>query len=908
MTETLKLLPPEGEGLQYGHYGRAVLIDDDTLFVAQAPVGVYPDPGTTPGQVFVYGRHVGGPNNWGLTAVITPSDSTPGNGDGFGTALALSGDILVVGAASGDGNAEQSGTAYVFERNAGGDGNWGEVARLVASDGAYWDRFGWTVDIDGDTVVIGARWDDNGNGFDAGAAYVFERNAGGPNNWGQVRKLLASDGDPSDRFGQRVAIAGDIIVVGADGQDTNGSDSGSVYIFERNAGGSNNWGQVAQIYPNPSGTNYQFGMSVDIEEDLLAVGAIQASPNPGAVYLFDRNAGGTNNWGQIAHIVPSDGASGDRFGILLELKVGRLIVGAQYGNGVTVNSGTAYLFERDAISPTQWVEINKLIASDGAANDEFSWGGVSVSGETIAVGSFRNDDFCPSNPNCDSGSAYLFTAVLPSDVAINKAVSGETAVPGQPLTYTLTFTNNGPDMAFGTVITDLVPGSIVNPTFTSSGVTITPTGSVPFVWQVAEMMPGMGGVITVTGIISPELLSETTIVNTAVISNSADITPTNNSSTAVTQIVIPQINLSASEYVVDENGGQVMITAVLSPAQPFLDVTVGYETSDAMAVAGDDYTAVSGSLTFTAGSTEVQVIVPILDDELVEGGETFIMALSDPVHGTMGSLAEATVWILDNDSFPLVSLSSEQYIVPEDVGEAVFTVTLSHDYPEPVSLIYQTADGTAVADEDYTPITATLVMPPGVTAATFTVPIIDNTQVEPSESFFVSLSNFSNATPQPPVTTTVTIVDNDEDPPVPGITIYLPIIVRSGPPPSPVEFRVFIGNAIPARLVTVQGETFYETTIQVPATLPDGGAFYLSTGPDQVAATAVDDQIGFTLPSGDVIFSYRYSDHGEPVVPHIVPVPRALVAAMAGQTVSVRYADVFGFFVSASTVWLIWTP
>ncbi len=766
ITETIKFLPPAGAGLEDGHYGRAVLLDGDTLFVGQSPVGNYPHPGYTPGSVFVYSRHAGGPNNWGLTNVITPSDSTAGNGDGFGSALAISGSTLIVGAGTGDGNSDQTGTAYIFERNVGGPDNWGQVAKLVAADGAYWDRFGWAVDIDGDTAVVGARWDNNGNGDNAGAIYIFDRNAGGPDSWGQVRKVIATDGDPSDRLGQRVAIAGDIVVAGADGQDTNGTESGSVYIFERNTGGSNNWGQVAQIYPNPSGANYQFGMSVDIEGNLLAVGAIQASPNPGAVYLFDRHAGGTNNWGQIAHIVPSDGMAGDRFGILLELEAGRLIVGAQYGDGITVNSGTAYLFERDVVNPAQWVEVNKLIASDGAANDWFSWGGVSISGGTMAVGAFLNDDFCPSNPDCDSGSAYLFTVALPSDVAINKAVSSITAVPAQPITYTLTFTNNSLVLASGTVITDLIPATILNPIFTSSGVTVTPTGSTPFVWQVADMAPGTGGVITVTGIISPELLSETTIVNTAVISNSADITPTNNSSTAVTQVIIPQINLSAADYVVDEDAGQIMVTAVLSPAQPFLDVTVAYETSDGTAVAGEDYTAVSGILTFTGGATEAQLLVPILDDQLVEPDETFMLALSNPVHATLGNVAEATITILDEDTYPEINLSAADYAVLEDAGQVVLTATLSHSYPDPVSVAYETSDGTAVAGEDYTIVTGILTFTTGTTEAQILVPILDDQLVEPDETFSLELSDPIHATLGNIVNAGITILDNDGFPSV----------------------------------------------------------------------------------------------------------------------------------------------
>ncbi|MCL4266213.1 MAG: DUF11 domain-containing protein [Anaerolineae bacterium] len=351
-----------------------------------------------------------------------------------------------------------------------------------------------------------------------------------------------------------------------------------------------------------------------------------------------------------------------------------------------------------------------------------------------------------------------------SDVSLAKMVNTNTALPGQPLTYTLAFTNAGPGVAVSTVITDLVPGVIVNSTFTSSGAVITPTGSLPFVWEVADLTPGTGGVITVTGIISPELLSEMTIVNTAVISNSTDITSTNNSSTAVTQVIIPQINLSASEYVVDEDAGQVVVTAVLSPTQPFLDVSVGYETADGTALAGEDYTTVSGILTFTAGTTEAQILVPILDDQLVEPDEMFSLELSDPVYAILGGMTNATITILDDDTYPEINLSATDYTVLEDGGQAVLTVTLNHPYLEPVSVVYETADGTALADEDYTAVSGILTFTVGMTEASIFVPILDDTVVEGDETFTVGLSDPVHATIGNTAEATVLIVDDDAFP------------------------------------------------------------------------------------------------------------------------------------------------
>src|SRR5258708_39475724 len=96
-----------------------------------------------------------------------------------------------------------TGAGYIFERNQGGDENWGQVQKLTASDAAANDYFGYSVSINGDTVVIGA--------YQKGAAYIFERNQGGAEHWGQVKKLTASGGTGADQFGASVASNTDTV-------------------------------------------------------------------------------------------------------------------------------------------------------------------------------------------------------------------------------------------------------------------------------------------------------------------------------------------------------------------------------------------------------------------------------------------------------------------------------------------------------------------------------------------------------------------------------------------------------------------------------------------------------------------------------------------------------------------------
>ncbi len=213
--------------------------------------------------------------------------------DQFGASVAVAGDTAVVGARLNDDNGSNSGSAYIFQRDAGGIDNWGQVKKLLASDAASFDLFGHSVAVAGDTAVVGARLnDDNGSG--SGSAYIFQRDAGGIDNWGQVKKLLASDAATSDIFGVSVAVAGDTALVGAYLNDDNGRNSGSAYIFQRDEGGVDNWGQVTKLLASDAAAFDLFGVSVAVAGDTALVGAYLNDDDNGSAYVFVDSAGPTN--------------------------------------------------------------------------------------------------------------------------------------------------------------------------------------------------------------------------------------------------------------------------------------------------------------------------------------------------------------------------------------------------------------------------------------------------------------------------------------------------------------------------------------------------------------------------------------------------------------------------------------
>jgi hypothetical protein len=254
------------------------------------------------GAAYVYSRNQGGADTWGEVAILRASDAQAG--DWLGWSVSVDGDTAVVAANTEDAGhfdpASLPGAAYVYSRNQGGTDNWGEVAILRASDAQAGDWFAWSVSVDGDTVVVGATGEDGGAGDPvdlAGAGYVYSRNEGGADNWGEVAILHASDAQAEDRFGGSVSVDGDTVVVGADGEDGGAGDpasmSGAAYVYSRNRGGVDTWGEVAILRASDAQPGDVFGWSQSVDADTVVIGAKwedggagDPAPIAGAAYVY----------------------------------------------------------------------------------------------------------------------------------------------------------------------------------------------------------------------------------------------------------------------------------------------------------------------------------------------------------------------------------------------------------------------------------------------------------------------------------------------------------------------------------------------------------------------------------------------------------------------------------------------
>jgi len=330
-------------------------------------------------------------STWVLQQKLVPDDGQVD--DLFGCSVAISGDTVVIGAyADSNSSFAHHGSAYIFTRTGT---NWTQQQKLTADDMAADDRFGNSVAIDGNTVIGGAEGDNVAANVDQGSAYIFVRSGG---VWSQQAHITAPDAAPDDRFGWSVAIVGDTAYVGSPIHDTSSFQNvGSAYSFVRTG---TSWFWNAEFLPSPGMNDQEFGFSLAATNTTLLVGAfdtVSGHVAQGAAYPFFWDG---SNWNSQGRLVASDGVDSDFFGQAVSISGNVAVIGA-YGDdfGSSTYQGSAYTFVRHG---TSWSEADKLVADDGADGDRFGRS-VAINGSNIIVGAF-NDDVTA----VDQGSAYLF--------------------------------------------------------------------------------------------------------------------------------------------------------------------------------------------------------------------------------------------------------------------------------------------------------------------------------------------------------------------------------------------------------------------------------------------------------------------------------------------------------------------
>jgi len=354
-------------------FGDSVAIDGDVAVVgASNHVSI--------GAAYVFLRSMG---VWSEDAKLTPVDGA--TGDGFGEAAALDADSAIIGAPRGPGAVADSGAAYVYVNSMGG---WMPEQKLFDSMGTNVQLFGHAVSIDGDSALIGAPGDTAGIAAGAGAGFVFTRMAG---VWSPQQKLIASDAELNDQHGWSADISGDTAILGAIGEDDGGNGAGAAYVFTRSAGV---WTEEMKLVASDATMDNAFGWSVSIDGDTAVVGA-PMSTGGGAAYVFTRSGG---MWTQQQKLTADDGATGDQFGMSIDLEGETVVVGAPGDDDGGSSAGSAYVFVRTA---GVWTQRQKIAANDPSVSAMF--GEVAISGNSIVVGAEGGGVMTPG-----SGSAYFF--------------------------------------------------------------------------------------------------------------------------------------------------------------------------------------------------------------------------------------------------------------------------------------------------------------------------------------------------------------------------------------------------------------------------------------------------------------------------------------------------------------------
>lgn len=283
--------------LKWDRFGSEVCLSGDYAIVSSNKR----HSGDSYGAVYIFARNKGGAGNWGEAGKLLPS----GIFISLGYSISISGDYAVATARDG---IDHLNKIYIFARNHGGTDNWGEVKKIDPLVDKYTPL---RVCIEGDYLIAGSAFSNNEYGKDAGTVRIFGRSKGGNDNWGEIKRLVPSNAAPYDWFGEAVSISSDYAVVGSPRDDDRKKGCGSVYIFCRNHGGLDNWGEFKRLTATDQVAGGYLGSDVSISGDYIIAGS--AKPfRDGSAYIFARNQCGADNWGQVAKIVPSNINPGER--------------------------------------------------------------------------------------------------------------------------------------------------------------------------------------------------------------------------------------------------------------------------------------------------------------------------------------------------------------------------------------------------------------------------------------------------------------------------------------------------------------------------------------------------------------------------------------------------------------------
>jgi len=379
------------DGVNGDYFGGSVAIDGNTVVVG-APNFV----NHLTGEVYVFVKPGSSWKDMTQTAVLTASDGA--DGANFGTAVAISGDTVVVGApaANVNGNFAQ-GEAYVFVKPSKGWKSTTETATLLATDGISYCAFGSGVGISGNTVVVGSP----GGASNAGSSYIFVQPVGGWVDMTETAELTASDGVDDDDFGAAASISGNTVIIGAQNE---GTAIGSSYIFVEPPAGWANMTETAELTASDRMEGDYFGWSVSLSGNTAVVGS--PYDGRGAAYVFVQPVTG---WSSMTETAKLTAPAGTEIGMSVAISPQAVVAGAPFTN--PVHQGAAYVFLKPDGGWKTTSKANLALAIPFTNGFDNFGTGVGISGKTGVVGAASAPSSPPCNPKCKAGPGEAFVFV-----------------------------------------------------------------------------------------------------------------------------------------------------------------------------------------------------------------------------------------------------------------------------------------------------------------------------------------------------------------------------------------------------------------------------------------------------------------------------------------------------------------
>lgn len=272
------------------------------------------------------------------------------------------GDYVFFGDWIDDTSGNNAGCVYIFKKDEGGTDNWGQLKKIIPDDSSAGDRFGMTMDAYDDYLIVSAFSQTNDKGTDAGAVYIFKKDLGGTDNWGQFKKLLPSESQDYGHFGAyNIKITDLYIAVAASNTDNGVDKTSTAYIFKKNEGGADNWGEIKKLriananklnqshydgwtYPEARSSNtFKMGLSLSMNNKYLVMAACLDLNYAGSVNIY---ANDNDHWSLVKTLTSHLPVVDDVFGNEIDINNdGDLIVAEMQGLS---REGRVYFYNNTA--------------------------------------------------------------------------------------------------------------------------------------------------------------------------------------------------------------------------------------------------------------------------------------------------------------------------------------------------------------------------------------------------------------------------------------------------------------------------------------------------------------------------------------------------------------------------------